>query len=72
MPHPAGDGREPDALPRGPPPERRATQVFISHERAELPSRELLRRKEWTPSDVLTGLDEGHPEQAHFHDVPPG
>jgi len=33
--------------------------------------RELLRSEGWTPSGVLTGLDDGDPERLFFHDAPP-
>jgi GNAT superfamily N-acetyltransferase len=48
------------------------SRVFVSTNESNTPMRTLLRSEEWTPSGVLTGLDEGDPEHVFFHDVPPG
>ena len=48
------------------------SRVFVSTNQSNAPMRELLRSEGWTPSGVLTGLDEGDPEHDFFHDVPPG
>ena len=48
------------------------SRVFTSTNESNTPMRELLRREGWTPSGVLTGLDEGDPEHVFFHDVPSG
>jgi GNAT superfamily N-acetyltransferase len=48
------------------------SRVFVSTNESNTPMRELLRREGWTPSGVLTGLDEGDPEYVFFHDVPSG
>jgi GNAT superfamily N-acetyltransferase len=47
-------------------------RVFVSTNESNTPMRELLRSEGWTPSGVLTGLDEGDPEHVYFHDVPSG
>ena len=47
-------------------------RVFVSTNQSNTPMRNLLRSQGWTPSGVLTGLDEGDPEHVFFHDVPPG
>ncbi len=47
------------------------SRVFISTNESNTPMRELLRSEGWSPSGVLTGLDEGDPEHVFFHDVPP-
>jgi len=47
-------------------------RAFVSTNESNTPMRELLRSEGWTPSGVLTGLDEGDPEHVFFHDVPPG
>jgi GNAT superfamily N-acetyltransferase len=46
------------------------SRVFVSTNQSNTPMRELLRSEGWTPSGVLTGLDEGDPEHVFFHDVP--
>ncbi len=46
------------------------SRVFTSTNESDTPMRELLRSEGWTPSGVLTGLDEGDPEHVFFHDVP--
>jgi GNAT superfamily N-acetyltransferase len=46
------------------------SRVFTSTNESNIPMRELLRSEGWTPSGVLTGLDEGDPEHLFFHDVP--
>jgi GNAT superfamily N-acetyltransferase len=48
------------------------SRVFVSTNASNTPMRELLRSEEWSPSGVLTGLDEGDPEHVFFHDVPEG
>jgi GNAT superfamily N-acetyltransferase len=48
------------------------SRVFVSTNESNTPMRELLRSEGWTPSGVLTGLDEDDPEHVFFHDVPPG
>jgi len=48
------------------------SRVFVSTSQSNAPMRELLRSEGWTPSGVLTGLDEGDPEHVFFHDVAPG
>jgi len=48
------------------------SRVFVSTNESNTPMRELLRSEGWTPSGVLTGLDEGDPEHVFFHDVPAG
>jgi GNAT superfamily N-acetyltransferase len=45
-------------------------RVFVSTNESNTPMRTLLRSEGWTPSGVLTGLDEGDPEHVFFHDVP--
>jgi GNAT superfamily N-acetyltransferase len=45
-------------------------RVFTSTNESNAPMRNLLRREGWTPSGVLTGLDEGDPEHVFFHDTP--
>ena len=47
------------------------SSVFVSTNESNTPMRTLLRSEGWTPSGVLTGLDEGDPEHVFFHDVPP-
>jgi GNAT superfamily N-acetyltransferase len=47
-------------------------RVFVSTNQSNTPMRELLRSEGWTPSGVLTGLDEGDPEHVFFHDAAPG
>jgi GNAT superfamily N-acetyltransferase len=46
------------------------SRVFTSTNESNTPMRELLRNEGWTPSGVLTGLDEGDPEHVFFHDAP--
>jgi ribosomal protein S18 acetylase RimI-like enzyme len=48
------------------------SRVFVSTNESNTAMRALLRGEGWTPSGVLTGLDEGDPEHVFFHDVPPG
>lgn len=48
------------------------SRVFVSTNESNTPMRELLRSQGWTPSGVLTGLDEGDPEHVFFHDASPG
>jgi GNAT superfamily N-acetyltransferase len=48
------------------------SRVCVSTNESNTPMRELLRTAGWTPSGVLTGLDEDDPEHVFFHDVPPG
>ena len=48
------------------------SRVFVSTNESNTPMRTLLHSEGWTPSGVLTGLDEGDPEHVFFHDVPPG
>jgi GNAT superfamily N-acetyltransferase len=48
------------------------SRVFTSANESNTPMRELLHSEGWTPSGVLTGLDEGDPEHVFFHDVPSG
>ena len=47
-------------------------RVFVSTNESNAPMRHLLHSEGWTPSGILTGLDEGDPEHVFFHDVPPG
>jgi ribosomal protein S18 acetylase RimI-like enzyme len=47
-------------------------RVFVSTNESNTPMRQLLRSEGWSPSGVLTGLDEGDPEHVFFHDVAPG
>jgi GNAT superfamily N-acetyltransferase len=47
-------------------------RVFVSTNESNTPMRNLLRHDGWTPSGVLTGLDEGDPEHVFFHDAPLG
>jgi len=47
------------------------SRVFVSTNESNTPMRELLRSEGWTPSGVLTGLDEDDPEHVFFHDRPP-
>jgi GNAT superfamily N-acetyltransferase len=47
------------------------SRVFTSTNESHAPMHELLRSAGWTPSGVLTGLDEGDPEHVFFHDAPP-
>jgi len=53
---------------------RRAStsRVFTSTNESNTAMRELLHSEGWTPSGVLSGLDEGDPEHVFFHDVPSG
>jgi GNAT superfamily N-acetyltransferase len=46
-------------------------RIFTSTNESNTPMRELLRSEGWTPSGVLTGLDDGDPEHLFFHDAPP-
>jgi len=46
------------------------SRVFVSTNESNTPMRELLRSEGWSPSGVLTGLDEGDPEHVFFHDTP--
>jgi ribosomal protein S18 acetylase RimI-like enzyme len=46
------------------------SRVFVSTNESNMPMRELLRSEGWSPSGVLTGLDEGDPEHVFFHDTP--
>jgi GNAT superfamily N-acetyltransferase len=46
-------------------------RIFTSTNESNTPMRELLRSEGWSPSGVLTGLDEGDPEHMFFHDAPP-
>ena len=46
------------------------SRMFTSTNESNTPMRELLRREGWSPSGVLTGLDEGDPEHVFFHDAP--
>jgi GNAT superfamily N-acetyltransferase len=48
------------------------SRVFVSTNESNAPMRQLLHSEDWTPSGILTGLDEGDPEHVFFHDVPPG
>lgn len=48
------------------------SRVFVSTNESNTPMRKLLRSEGWTPSGVLTGLDEGDPEHVFFHDAPSG
>lgn len=48
------------------------SRVFVSTNESNAPMTELLRSEGWSPSGVLTGLDEGDPEHVFFHDVPSG
>ncbi len=43
-------------------------RMFTSTNESNTSMRELLRSEGWTPSGVLTGLDEGDPEHVFFHD----
>ncbi|PZS40093.1 MAG: hypothetical protein DLM62_04715 [Pseudonocardiales bacterium] len=45
-------------------------RMFISTNESNTPMRELLRSQGWSPSGVLTGLDEDDPEHVFFHDAP--
>jgi ribosomal protein S18 acetylase RimI-like enzyme len=45
--------------------------VFVSTNESNTPMRTLLRSEGWSPSGVLTGLDEGDPEHVFFHDTAP-
>ena len=47
-------------------------RVFVSTNESNTPMRALLHSEGWTPSGVLTGLDEDDPEHVFFRDVPPG
>jgi len=44
--------------------------VFVSTNESNTPMRQLLHSEGWTPSGVLTGLDEGDPEHVFFHHAP--
>jgi GNAT superfamily N-acetyltransferase len=46
------------------------SRVFTSTNESNAPMRELLRSEGWHFSGVLTGLDEGDPEQVIFQDTP--
>jgi GNAT superfamily N-acetyltransferase len=46
-------------------------RVFTSTNESNTPMRTLLHHEGWTPSGVLTGLDEGDPEHVFFHDASP-
>jgi GNAT superfamily N-acetyltransferase len=46
-------------------------RVFTSTNESNTPMRELLRSEGWSPSGVLTGLDDGDPEHMFFQDAPP-
>jgi ribosomal protein S18 acetylase RimI-like enzyme len=46
------------------------SRIFTSTNESNTPMRELLRSEGWSPSGVLTGLDEGDPEHLFFHDAP--
>ena len=46
------------------------SRMFTSTNESNTPMRELLRSEGWSPSGVLTGLDEGDPEHVFFHDAP--
>jgi GNAT superfamily N-acetyltransferase len=46
------------------------SRVFVSTNESNTPMRELLRGEGWSPSGVLTGLDEGDPEHVFFYDRP--
>jgi hypothetical protein len=46
--------------------------VVTSTNESNTPMRELLRSEGWHLSGVLTGLDEGDPEQVFFQDAPGG
>jgi GNAT superfamily N-acetyltransferase len=48
------------------------SRVFVSTNESNTPMRHLLHGEGWTPSGILTGLDEGDPEHMFFHDIPPG
>jgi len=48
------------------------SRVFVSTNESNTPMRHLLHSEGWTPSGILTGLDEGDPEHVFFHDIPPG
>jgi GNAT superfamily N-acetyltransferase len=50
----------------------KTSRVFVSTNQSNTPMRQLLRSEGWTPSGVLTGLDEGDPEHVFFHDASPG
>jgi GNAT superfamily N-acetyltransferase len=45
-------------------------RMFISANESNVPMRKLLHHEGWTPSGVLTGLDEGDPEHVFFRDTP--
>jgi GNAT superfamily N-acetyltransferase len=45
------------------------SRVFVSTNESNTPMRELLRSEGWSPSGVLTGLDECDPEHVFFHDA---
>ena len=44
-------------------------RMFTSTNESNTPMRELLHGEGWTPSGVLTGLDEGDPQHVFFHDA---
>jgi GNAT superfamily N-acetyltransferase len=44
-------------------------RVFTSTNESNMPMRNLLHGEGWTPSGVLTGLDEGDPEHVFFHNA---
>jgi GNAT superfamily N-acetyltransferase len=48
------------------------SRVFVSTNESNTPMRQLLHSEGWTPSGILTGLDEGDPEHVFFHDTPQG
>ena len=48
------------------------SRVFVSTNESNTPMRNLLHSEGWTPSGILTGLDEGDPEHVFFHNAPPG
>ena len=43
--------------------------MFTSTNESNTPMRQLLQSEGWSPSGVLTGLDEGDPEHVFFHDA---
>lgn len=45
-------------------------RMFTSTNESNVPMRNLLHHEGWTPSGVLTGLDEGDPEHVFFRDTP--
>jgi GNAT superfamily N-acetyltransferase len=44
-------------------------RVFTSTNESNMPMRNLLHGEGWTPSGVLTGLDESDPEHVFFHNA---